>query len=108
MKKKLYIILQQLIDNNGQFHLKNKIALQNVIYVMQYCKYNVNCFISEVVEHCCSITSLQLGETLTGIAKDMDTMTYRMPLGVTAGITPFNFPAMIPLWVSLTTSSKTQ
>lgn len=51
------------------------------------------------MEHCCSITSLQLGETLPGIAKDMDTMTFRVPLGVTAGITPFNFPAMIPLWV---------
>lgn len=56
-------------------------------------------WITEVVEHCCSITSLQLGETLPGIAKDMDTMTFRVPLGVTAGITPFNFPAMIPLWV---------
>lgn len=53
----------------------------------------------QVVEHCCSITSLQLGETLPGIAKDMDTMTFRVPLGVTAGITPFNFPAMIPLWM---------
>jgi len=53
----------------------------------------------QVVEHCCSITSLQLGETVSGIAKDMDTMTYRVPLGVTAGITPFNFPAMIPLWM---------
>ncbi|XP_069116535.1 probable methylmalonate-semialdehyde/malonate-semialdehyde dehydrogenase [acylating], mitochondrial [Argopecten irradians] len=53
----------------------------------------------QVVEHCCSIPSLQLGETLSGIAKDMDTMTYRMPLGVVAGITPFNFPAMIPLWM---------
>lgn len=53
----------------------------------------------QVVEHCCSITSLQLGETLQGIAKDMDTMSFRMPLGVTAGITPFNFPAMIPLWM---------
>ena len=36
---------------------------------------------------------------MTGIAKDMDTYTVRLPLGVTAGITPFNFPAMIPLWV---------
>ena len=55
---------------------------------------------TEVVEHCCSIPSLQLGESMSGIAKDMDTITYRLPLGVTAGITPFNFPAMIPLWVS--------
>lgn len=53
----------------------------------------------QVVEHCCSITSLQLGESLPGIAKDMDLQSYRLPLGVTAGITPFNFPAMIPLWM---------
>lgn len=53
----------------------------------------------QVVEHACSITSLQLGETLSNIAKDMDTITHRAPLGVTAGITPFNFPAMIPLWM---------
>jgi len=53
----------------------------------------------QVAEHCCSITSLQLGETMNGIAKDMDTYSFRMPLGVTAGITPFNFPAMIPLWM---------
>ena len=57
------------------------------------------CSLVEVVEHCCSITSLQLGETMTSVAKDMDTLTYRYPLGVCAGITPFNFPAMIPLWV---------
>jgi len=53
----------------------------------------------QVVEHCCSVTSLQLGETLLNISKDLDTHSYRLPLGVTAGITPFNFPAMIPLWM---------
>ncbi|CAL8090071.1 unnamed protein product [Orchesella dallaii] len=53
----------------------------------------------QVVEHCCSIPSLQLGETLSGIAKDMDTLSYRIPLGVCAGVCPFNFPAMIPLWM---------
>ncbi|XP_046664572.1 probable methylmalonate-semialdehyde dehydrogenase [acylating], mitochondrial isoform X2 [Homalodisca vitripennis] len=53
----------------------------------------------QVVEHCCSMPSLQLGETLSGIAKDMDLVSYRVPLGVTAGITPFNFPAMVPLWM---------
>jgi len=53
----------------------------------------------QVVEHCCSITSLQLGETMPGIARDMDAYSYRMPLGVCAGIAPFNFPAMIPLWM---------
>lgn len=55
--------------------------------------------LSEVVEHACSITSLMLGETLPSITKDMDTYTYRLPIGVCAGIAPFNFPAMIPLWM---------
>lgn len=40
-----------------------------------------------------------LGETLPGISKDMDLTSYRVPLGVCAGIAPFNFPAMIPLWM---------
>lgn len=53
----------------------------------------------QVVEHACSITSLQLGETLPSITKDMDMYSYRFPLGVCAGIAPFNFPAMIPLWM---------
>lgn len=53
----------------------------------------------QVVEHACGVTSLQLGETLPSITKDMDTHSYRIPLGVCAGITPFNFPAMIPLWM---------
>ncbi|XP_027216035.2 probable methylmalonate-semialdehyde/malonate-semialdehyde dehydrogenase [acylating], mitochondrial [Penaeus vannamei] len=53
----------------------------------------------QVVEHCCSITSLQLGETMPGIARDMDAFSFRVPLGVCAGIAPFNFPAMIPLWM---------
>lgn len=55
---------------------------------------------TEVVEHCCSVTSLQLGETMPSISRDMDAMSYRIPLGVCAGVAPFNFPAMIPLWVS--------
>lgn len=54
---------------------------------------------AEVVEHACSVTSLILGETMPSITKDMDTYTYRLPLGVCAGIAPFNFPAMIPLWM---------
>lgn len=56
----------------------------------------------------CSITSLQMGETVSNIAKDMDTYSYTLPIGVTAGITPFNFPAMIPLWmfpVAITTGN---
>ena len=53
----------------------------------------------QVVEHCCSIPSLQMGETVANVARDMDTYSLVVPLGVTAGIAPFNFPAMIPLWM---------
>lgn len=53
----------------------------------------------EVVEHSCSAGTLLLGETLQNISKDMDITSYKLPLGVTAGICPFNFPAMIPLWM---------
>uniref|UniRef100_A0A0K0DIZ0 Probable methylmalonate-semialdehyde/malonate-semialdehyde dehydrogenase [acylating], mitochondrial n=1 Tax=Angiostrongylus cantonensis TaxID=6313 RepID=A0A0K0DIZ0_ANGCA len=53
----------------------------------------------QVVEHACSVPSLMLGETLPNVSRDMDTYSWRIPLGVTAGICPFNFPAMIPLWM---------
>ncbi|CAG9854898.1 unnamed protein product [Phyllotreta striolata] len=53
----------------------------------------------QVVEHSCSAGTLLLGETLQNISKDMDITAYKLPLGVTAGICPFNFPAMIPLWM---------
>ncbi|XP_046626600.1 probable methylmalonate-semialdehyde dehydrogenase [acylating], mitochondrial isoform X1 [Neodiprion virginianus] len=52
----------------------------------------------QVVENCAGIPSLLLGESMPNIATDMDTISYRLPLGVTAAICPFNFPAMIPLW----------
>jgi len=53
----------------------------------------------EVVEHACSVGSLQLGEFAENVAGGVDTYTLRQPIGVCAGISPFNFPAMIPLWM---------
>ncbi|CAM9884244.1 unnamed protein product, partial [Ascophyllum nodosum] len=53
----------------------------------------------EVVEQACGVGASMMGETLGGVAKGMDTYSYREPLGVCAGICPFNFPAMIPLWM---------
>ena len=53
----------------------------------------------EVVEHACSIGTLSLGEFAEQVATGVDTYYLRQPLGVCAGITPFNFPAMIPLWM---------
>lgn len=56
-------------------------------------------YILEVVEHSCAAGSLLQGESLQNIATDMDIVSYKLPLGVTAGICPFNFPAMVPLWM---------
>ena len=53
----------------------------------------------EVAEHACNISSLMMGETVENVARSIDTYSYTQPLGVCAGITPFNFPAMIPLWM---------
>lgn len=53
----------------------------------------------EVVEHAANIGTLQLGELANNVAGGVDTYTLMQPLGVCAGITPFNFPAMIPLWM---------
>ena len=53
----------------------------------------------EVVEHASAIGNLQLGELANNVASGVDTYTVLQPLGVCAGITPFNFPAMIPLWM---------
>lgn len=53
----------------------------------------------EMVEHACGISHVQMGETFENIAKSIDCYSYRVPLGVVAGVCPFNFPAMIPLWM---------
>jgi malonate-semialdehyde dehydrogenase (acetylating)/methylmalonate-semialdehyde dehydrogenase len=85
--RKKEFLLSNLVDG----YYRNGVFCWLIIFFFEH--------LTEVVEHACSITSLQLGESMQGIAKDMDAMSYRVPLGVCAGITPFNFPAMIPLWV---------
>jgi malonate-semialdehyde dehydrogenase (acetylating) / methylmalonate-semialdehyde dehydrogenase len=54
----------------------------------------------EVVEFACGIPHLQKGEFTEGAGPGIDMYSIRQPLGVVAGITPFNFPAMIPMWMS--------
>jgi len=53
----------------------------------------------EVVELTCGIGGLLQGETMGNVSRNIDTISYKRPLGVCAGIAPFNFPAMIPLWM---------
>jgi malonate-semialdehyde dehydrogenase (acetylating)/methylmalonate-semialdehyde dehydrogenase len=53
----------------------------------------------EVVEFACGVPSLLMGQALDDIARGIDTSTFRVPLGVCAGICPFNFPAMVPMWM---------
>ncbi|MET4129353.1 CoA-acylating methylmalonate-semialdehyde dehydrogenase [Roseovarius sp. MBR-6] len=53
----------------------------------------------EVVEYCIGAPQLLKGEFTDGAGPGIDIYSMRQPLGVTAGITPFNFPAMIPMWM---------
>lgn len=53
----------------------------------------------EMVELACSAPSIIMGQTLDNVARGIDGQTQRHPVGVCVGITPFNFPAMVPLWM---------
>ena len=53
----------------------------------------------EVVEFACGIPQLLKGEFTENVGTDVDSWSLRQPLGVCAGITPFNFPAMVPMWM---------
>ncbi len=53
----------------------------------------------ECVEFACGAPTLLMGEGLERVGGDVDTISVRAPLGVCAGITPFNFPFMVPLWM---------
>jgi malonate-semialdehyde dehydrogenase (acetylating) / methylmalonate-semialdehyde dehydrogenase len=53
----------------------------------------------EVVEFACGIAQVLKGEFSEEVSTGVDSYSFRQPLGVVAGITPFNFPAMVPLWM---------
>jgi malonate-semialdehyde dehydrogenase (acetylating)/methylmalonate-semialdehyde dehydrogenase len=53
----------------------------------------------ENIEYACGVPSLLFGDTLENLARGVDCETFLQPLGVCVGITPFNFPAMVPLWM---------
>jgi malonate-semialdehyde dehydrogenase (acetylating)/methylmalonate-semialdehyde dehydrogenase len=53
----------------------------------------------EVVEYACGVPQLLKGEYSDQVSTDIDAFSFRQPLGVCAGITPFNFPIMVPMWM---------
>src|SRR5688572_5318280 len=53
----------------------------------------------EVIEFACGIADLAKGEYSENVSTDVDSYSIRQPLGVVVGITPFNFPAMVPMWM---------
>src|SRR6516225_6470014 len=54
---------------------------------------------AEVVEFACGIPHLLKGEFTEQVGRGIDSWSVRQPLGVCVGITPFNFPAMVPMWM---------
>ncbi|HSV16265.1 MAG TPA: CoA-acylating methylmalonate-semialdehyde dehydrogenase, partial [Tepidisphaeraceae bacterium] len=53
----------------------------------------------QMVEVACGMPTLMMGDSLNDVAQGIDCKTIRQPIGVCAGITPFNFPAMVPTWM---------
>ncbi len=53
----------------------------------------------QMVEVACGMPSLMMGDSLNDVAREIDCKTIRQPIGVCVGITPFNFPAMVPAWM---------
>src|SRR3954469_21213350 len=53
----------------------------------------------QMIEVACGMPSLMMGDSLNDVSRGIDSRTVREPLGVCAGITPFNFPAMVPMWM---------
>jgi malonate-semialdehyde dehydrogenase (acetylating)/methylmalonate-semialdehyde dehydrogenase len=53
----------------------------------------------QMVEVACGMPSLMMGDSLNDVAQGIDCKTIRQPIGVCAGVTPFNFPAMVPTWM---------
>ena len=53
----------------------------------------------ETVEYACGLTTLFAGLNTPNVSRNVDAHTLRQPLGVAAGITPFNFPVMVPMWI---------
>lgn len=102
--------LQQLVQKNQDEIARCIVKEQGKTFADAKVNYTMRAVISnpsaqgdvfrglEVIEHSCSVGSLAMGETIENVSKNIDTYSYRQPLGVAAGVAPFNFPAMIPMY----------
>ena len=87
--------LRELLDM--QRHVLAEIVTRDMGKTLEDAKGEVGRGI-ESCEMACAMPELMKGENLEGVARGVDVELIRQPVGVVAGITPFNFPAMIPLW----------
>jgi len=83
LEQRIDMLADQVTAENGKTHAEAVAGIQRGI---------------EIVEYAASVPSLFAGELLE-VSRGVDCFTRRFPLGVVAGITPFNFPAMVPMWM---------
>eukprot|EP00466_Bigelowiella_natans_P021329 jgi/Bigna1/51352/estExt_Genewise1.C_1570008 len=96
VRQRVMLKLQQLIRDNEE-ELAKSIVLENG---KTFADAKGDVFRGlEVVESAANVAPAMMGETMENLASSVDTYSIRQPLGVCAGICPFNFPAMIPLWM---------
>ena len=87
---------KEIIEKNSDLLTKLIVAEHGKVY--DDAKGSLNRGL-EVVEFACGIPQLLKGEFTENVGTDVDSWSTRQPLGVCAGITPFNFPAMVPMWM---------
>ncbi len=87
---------KEIIEKNSDLLTKLIVAEHGKVY--DDAKGSLNRGL-EVVEFACGIPQLLKGEFTENVGTDVDSWSIRQPLGVCAGITPFNFPAMVPMWM---------
>ncbi|WP_406694235.1 CoA-acylating methylmalonate-semialdehyde dehydrogenase [Singulisphaera sp. Ch08] len=84
LEKNFSDVAHSVVRENGKLLGEARVALRRGI---------------DVVDFACGIPSQMMGQSLSGISRNVDCLTVREPMGVVVGIPPFNFPAVIPLWM---------
>ena len=95
-RAKVIFKFKELIEKNSDEITKLIVSEHGKIY--EDAKGSLNRGL-EVVEFACGIPHLLKGDFTENVGTDVDSWSIRQPLGVCAGITPFNFPAMVPMWM---------